>query len=99
MSFIADLFTGVTHGIGALLSGVLGGGKQGATQAAAAPAIAPPPAPQAAKTADRTKALTTNMAAMGPGGALAGNSGTFLTGPSGIASDSLNLGKNTLLGQ
>lgn len=66
---------------------------------AATPAIVPPPAPQAAKTADRSQDLAANMAAMGPGGALAGNSSTFLTGPNGIASSTLDLGKNTLLGQ
>lgn len=66
---------------------------------AATPAIAPPPAPQAAKTADRSQDMAANMAAMGAGGALAGNSSTFLTGPNGVPTSTLDLGKNTLLGQ
>jgi hypothetical protein len=55
--------------------------------------------PQATKVADRGGALTANMAASMPGGASSGNSGTFLTGPSGVDPASLNLGKNSLLGQ
>lgn len=55
--------------------------------------------PQASKAPDRAATVATNKAAAGPGGAMSGNSGTFLTGASGIDPSSLNLGKNTLLGQ
>lgn len=54
---------------------------------------------QAAKQPDRTASVVANAAAASPGGALSGNSATFLTGPSGIDPALLNLGKNTLLGQ
>lgn len=50
---------------------------------------------QAAKTVDRNGVAAANAAI----GGLTGNSSTFLTGPSGVASTALNLGKNTLLGQ
>lgn len=60
---------------------------------------APPAAKQPAATADRNSAVTANATAALPGGAMAGNSGTFLTGAGGIDPSSLNLGKNTLLGQ
>lgn len=53
---------------------------------------------QTAKTADRASVGAANAAAAG-GGSLTGNSGTFLTGPSGVDSSLLNLGKNKLLGQ
>lgn len=55
--------------------------------------------PQASKTPDRSGVVQANAGAALPGGSLAGNSGTFLTGPSGIDPSALNLGKNTLLGQ
>lgn len=58
------------------------------------PAPEKPPQQQTTKSADRSAAAGVN-AAMG----LTGNSGTFLTGPGGVASSTLNLGKNTLLGQ
>lgn len=54
---------------------------------------------QAAKQPDRAAAVAANIAAAGPGGALSGNSATFLTGPSGVDPSTLNLGKNKLLGQ
>lgn len=59
--------------------------------AAAAQAAATPP-PQGA-----TK--PTVGAASKPGGAIAGQSGTLLTGPGGVDTSSLNLGRNKLLGQ
>jgi hypothetical protein len=55
--------------------------------------------PAAAKTPERPAISKANVAAAGPGGTMAGNSGTFLTGPSGVDSSTLNLGKHTLLGQ
>ena len=59
-----------------------------------APAEKPP---QAAKAPDvnTVKKANANAAAMGPS---AGPSSTWLTGPSGVDSASLNLGKSTLLG-
>ena len=53
--------------------------------------------PAKAKTPDRPAIGAANAA--GPGGAMSGNSGTFLTGPSGVDPSTLNLGRNTLLGQ
>lgn len=55
--------------------------------------------PQASKGPDRGAINAANVAAAAPGGALSGNSGTFLTGPLGVDPGSLNLGKNKLLGQ
>lgn len=72
----------------------------GALGAAKAPKIQPPEKPpQAAKKHDRAAMLGANAAMAGPGGPMSGNRGTFLTGPSGVDSSSLNLGKNTLLGE
>jgi hypothetical protein len=59
----------------------------------------PPPKPaQSTKAPDRVAITAANRdaAASGP---MAGNSSTFLTGPSGIDPSTLNLGKNVLLGQ
>lgn len=53
-------------------------------------------APQAAKTPDRAGVGGATAGAAGPGGA---TGGTFLTGPAGVDPNSLNLGRNTLLGQ
>lgn len=57
--------------------------------------------PQASKQPERAAmgGGATGAAGMGAGPGAAGNAGTFLTGPSGIAASSLDLGKNTLLGQ
>lgn len=55
--------------------------------------------PAKAKAPDRPAIGKANAAAAGPGGAMSGNSGTFLTGPSGVDPSTLNLGRNTLLGQ
>lgn len=54
---------------------------------------------QVAQSADREGIVRANTMGGMPGGAMAGNAGTFLTGPSGIDPSTLNLGKNTLLGQ
>ena len=55
--------------------------------------------PAQAKAPDRPAISKANATAAGPGGAMSGNSGTFLTGPSGVDPSTLNLGRNTLLGQ
>lgn len=55
--------------------------------------------PQATKAPSREPMLAANTMAASPAGAMSGNSGTFLTGPSGVDPSSLNLGRNTLLGQ
>lgn len=93
MSFISHAMHSIWGplGLGALLLP-----KKDSQPSATIPA---PPVPQAAKKADRGTALAANMAAAGPGGAMSGNSGTFLTGASGVDSSTLDLGKNTLLGQ
>ena len=71
--------------------------KAAEAQAAAVPKPEPPPQP--VKQPKREAAVASNAAAAAPGGALAGNSSTFLTGPSGIDPSTLNLGRNSLLGQ
>lgn len=55
--------------------------------------------PQATKGPDRAVVNAQNTALTAAAGAKAGNAGTFLTGPSGIDASTLNLGKNTLLGE
>lgn len=52
------------------------------------------PKPQGPKAPDRPVIAAANMAANSKG-----NASTFLTGPGGVDPSSLNLGKNTLLGQ
>lgn len=67
-----------------------------------APAVQPVTAadkPQTAKGPDRAVVNAQNTALTAAAGAKAGNAGTFLTGPSGIDASTLNLGKNTLLGE
>lgn len=54
---------------------------------------------QGAQAADREGIVRANTMGGMPGGAMAGNAGTFLTGPSGIDPSTLSLGKNVLLGQ
>lgn len=54
----------------------------------------PPPKAQSAKTPDLPAINAANMAANSKG-----NASTFLTGPAGVDPSSLNLGKNTLLGE
>ena len=53
---------------------------------------APPPPPQGVKTPDTISAVRSTRKQQGFGG------GTMLTGPSGVASGSLNTGGTTLLG-
>lgn len=60
---------------------------------------APEKPKQGAQAPDREGIVRANTMGGMPGGAMAGNAGTFLTGPSGIDPSTLNLGKNTLLGQ
>lgn len=93
----AGLGTMVAAGAGALGSKLLSGGKMPSVPAAAV--AAPEKPPQATKAPARPAIQASNMAAALPSGALAGNSSTFLTGPSGIDSSALSLGRNTLLGQ
>lgn len=90
-------------GTGATILGGLGAlkGMRDLSKAAKTPAVKPLTAadrpPAAAKAPDRPAMARTNAAAAaGPGG---GASGTFLTGPSGVDPSTLNLGRNTLLGQ
>jgi hypothetical protein len=93
-------------GIETALLGALGGallGKAMKPKAPPAPVIQPPEPPpqaaQAAKAPDRKATVGANAASAAPGGAMAGNRSTFLTGAAGVDAGSLNLGKNTLLGQ
>jgi len=55
--------------------------------------------PQEVKQVDQSALQKKNALAMAAGGSLSGNSGTLLTGSSGVNSNSLNLGTSTLLGQ
>lgn len=82
-------------------AGVVGGmAMTGAFSKPKMPAIqTPEKPPQDSKAPDRRAAATANAASAMPGGAMAGNSGTFLTGPEGVDPMKLNLGKNTLLGE
>lgn len=54
-----------------------------------------PPNQQASRAPERTAMMAANAGAARYGG----NRSTFLTGASGIDSSTLNLGRNTLLGQ
>jgi hypothetical protein len=85
----------------AMLAGGLGLGLAAkAMKKDKAPAVqAPTKPPQETQKPERPTVVANNAAAAGPGGAMSGNSGTFLTGPSGVDPSTLNLGKNTLLGQ
>lgn len=87
--------------LGATALGAAGAIK--ALKAPKAPEVKPLTAadkpPAKAKAPDRPAISRANAAAAGPGGAMSGNSGTFLTGPSGVDPSTLTLGKNTLLGQ
>lgn len=71
-----------------------GGGKSQSAPAAPAPP-APPPEPAKAPDADMVKSK--NKARM-TAGADAGVNSTLLTGPDGVDPNSLELGKNSLLG-
>lgn len=59
---------------------------------------AAPPAPVAPPQASTAPVAATYEAANANAALSAGPSSTLLTGPSGVSSDSLDLGKNTLLG-
>lgn len=82
---------------GGLLAGKVLSPKQPDTPASVAQPPEKPPAP--AKQPDRQALDGANAAAGLPGGPLAGNASTFLTGPGGVPTGSLDLGRNTLLGQ
>lgn len=90
---------GIETALLTLGAGLLGGQVLKSMQPKPPPIPQPEKPPQATKAPDRTAMLAANTAAAMPGGAMRGNSGTFLTGPAGIDSMSLNLGRNTLLGQ
>lgn len=83
--------------VGAAAAAAMAPGSPKAPDAPAPPAQQP--ASQAAKTPDASTFKSANQDAMGPGGPLAGNSSTLLTGPGGIDTSLLNLGRSTLLGQ
>lgn len=72
-----------------------------ATEAAAQAAQNAPKAAglQGSKTPDMAAINAQNTAVASAGGSKAGNSSTFLTGPGGVDPGTLNLGKNTLLGE
>jgi hypothetical protein len=87
-------------GAGALAKKVLPKAPAAEASAATAAAKQAPEAPPAKVQApERPKVVQNNATAAGRGGAMAGNSSTFLTGPSGVDPSTLNLGRNTLLGQ
>lgn len=81
--------------IGGLLGGLAGlqGGKSPGTPES------PPPLPEATQVGSQADAKNGLQAAGMPGGPLAGNASTWLTGASGVDPDKLNLGRSTLLGQ
>ena len=74
-----------------------GGGSKAPSMPAPAPPPPPPAAPEPAKAPDMEAARAKNKARM-TGGADAGINSTLLTGPSGVDTNTLELGKNTLLG-
>lgn len=82
-----------------IITSVVGAVVQGAMKkepkAPEAPTLAKPPQAQASRMADQSAARRGSDSG---GGALAGPASTMLTGNSGVATDSLNLGKNQLLG-
>ena len=77
----------------------VGGGLLGNSQKAPSikPPEAPTPPPQQSKAPDANDVLS-QMKGAGQGGGSPGVGSTFLTGSSGVDPNSLNLGKNTLLG-
>lgn len=82
-------------GAGASVLGAMASKKSQPTEVAAPEA---PPATQESKTPD-TAALKQKNAATALTGPMAGAGSTLLTGSSGIADSTLNLGKNSKLGQ
>jgi hypothetical protein len=101
--FLAGGATAASAATMATMTGVMGAGMlAGKIMQPKLPKIEPikeSDRPQASKEPDRAGIAAKNAAAAAPGGSMAGNSGTFLTGPSGIDPSTLNLGKNTLLGE
>jgi len=103
MAFVAPALAAIGGGsvaAGAVTAASLAATAYSAVQASKAQKQAiptPDKPPQATKTPERA-ALATNLAAAAKG-SLSGNAGTFLTGPAGIAPDTLSLGKTTLLGR
>lgn len=90
---LSNVVSAVTGAIGGLL-GMNSGGSQTVVQQAAQDPVAPPP--QAAKSPDTT---AIQQQASTPGsGVNSGPASTLLTGSSGVDPNSLNIGKNTLLG-
>lgn len=87
--------------VGSLLGSAIGiGGGSGATPeptSGTQPGVLPQ-VEQPGTTPDAGSIAKNNTAAMGPGGSLAGNGSTFLTGPAGVDPNKLSLGKATLLG-
>lgn len=84
------------------IAALIGAGASAATaiktMSTKAPQIqAPEKPPQPTKAPDRPAIAAGLSAGVRPGGSTAGS--TFLTGPTGIGDEKLNLGKNTLLGQ
>lgn len=81
--------------IGGLLGGLAGlqGGKTPGSPES------PPPLPQATQVGSQADAKAGLQAQGLPGGPLAGNASTWLTGASGVDPDKLNIGRSTLLGQ
>lgn len=105
MAFVAPALAAIGGGsvaVGAMTAASAAVSAYSAVQASKTPKVQipkPEAPPQAAKAPERTSMLAANLAAAARGGAQSGNSGTFLTGPAGVESTKLNLGKNSLLGQ
>lgn len=97
LSLGASAGTAAAASLGATALGGIGAAKALTAKAPSVNIPAPEKPPQASKAPDRTAAAAANASTAG--GAMRGNSSTFLTGPSGIDPQTLNLGKNTLLGQ
>lgn len=81
------LFTGI---VGSALMSALAPKKQDPTPA---PTPAAPPAKQAETVADQSAVRASASTPQ------SGNASTFLTGPGGVPTSSLNLGRNTFFGQ
>lgn len=81
--------------IGGLLGGLAGlqGGKTPGSPEA------PPPLPMGTQVGSQADVKAGLQAQGLPGGPLAGNASTWLTGASGVDPDKLNIGRSTLLGQ
>ena len=96
MGIEAGLLLPILQGVGAAATIASAFGGKGGD----APKVqAPEKPPQATKQPDRNAISGANAAAAMPGGPMAGNASTFLTGAGGVNPGTLDLGKNTLLGQ